>query len=256
MDFTVRKPMHVFALFGLIIALLVLVVLPLISYLGFFPFVTSVQRETIPESIRSIVELSALLIQLIFLVLGLFIGVPLLWYTLVNNLSVKEMFSRMKLRFEELDTAFLWGLLAVATGFAVIFAIGLSLTLLGFDITDAGNISELELYFSLPSMFILLTVQPVGEEIFFRGFLFDKINYLTGEKTAVFSTALLFGIAHLSYGKMYSAVMTGILGIILGYVVIKTKNLSSAIIAHVLFNVTSFTLFLLSQSLGFEALML
>jgi hypothetical protein len=201
-------------------------------------------------------EIITLFVQLIFLVFGVFIGVPLLWYILVNNLSLTEISSRIKLKVKGLDMALLWGVISVMVGFSLILVIALSLKFLGFNLKDSGNISELELYFSVPSMLVLLTIQPIGEEIFFRGFLLDKISNLTGEKTAIFSTALLFGMAHLSYGKAYSAAMTGLLGIIFAVLVVRTRNLTSAIFAHILFNITSFTLFLVGKSLNMETLIL
>ena len=54
--------------------------------------------------------------------------------------------------------------------FAIIVAIGAIMTYLGFDLTDSSNIPELESYFSLPLMLVLIAFQPIGEEIFFRGF--------------------------------------------------------------------------------------
>jgi membrane protease YdiL (CAAX protease family) len=44
--------------------------------------------------------------------------------------------------------------------------------------------------------------------------------------------------------------MPMLMGILLGYIVIKTKNLTAAIIAHILFNMASFVLYLFSQNLG------
>ena len=105
-------------------------------------------------------------------------------------------------------------------------------------------------------MLFIVVFQSTTEEIFFRGFLLDKINTLAGKEIAILTTAILFGMAHLSYGKIYPALMTGVFGILLGYVVMKTKNLNTAIIAHILFNITSFALYIASQSLNLEALIL
>jgi len=91
-------------------------------------------------------------------------------------------------------------------------------------------------------MFFLVAIQPIGEEIYFRGFLYDKIeNYASGP-FAVVITAVLFGIAHMSYGKEIPVIMIILMGLVLGFIVYKTKNLYSSIIAHIIFNVTSFTL--------------
>ncbi|UCD14521.1 MAG: CPBP family intramembrane metalloprotease [Thermoplasmatales archaeon] len=256
MDFSIKKPSHLFVLLALIVVLLIVVVFPLLSFFGMFNSLQSAQMGGIPENIRLIFEIFALLIQIVILVVLLFIGVPWLWYSLVNKLTLKEMLFRLKLRFEEIDVAFLWGIIAVIVAFGIFFLIGAASTLLGFDLTDTSNIPEIQQYFSLPSIFILLIIQPVGEEIFFRGFLLDKINLLAGKEIAIFTTAVLFGMAHLSYGNIYPALMTGVLGILFGYVVIKTKNLNAAIIAHILFNIASLTLYTVGQYLNLEALIL
>jgi len=256
MDFNIKKPSHILALIGLIIAFLIIIIIPLISYFGFFSSIQTVQIEKIPQNIRFIVEIIALLIQILILVIVLFIGVPWLWYLLVNKLSIKEMLNRIKLRFENLDIAFFWAIITVIVGFGIFFTIGIILLFFGFDPIETSNIPDIELIFSLPSIIILVVVQPVGEEIFFRGFLLDKINSLTGKETAILTTGILFGIAHLSYAKIFPAIMTALLGILFGYIVVKTKNLNTAIIAHILFNLTSVTFYVFGQSLNLESLIL
>ena len=81
------------------------------------------------------------------------------------------------------------------------------------------------------------------------------MSYL-GKETAILTTGILFGIAHLSYAKIFPAIMTAILGILFAYIVIKTKNLNTAIIAHILFNLTSVTFYILGQTFNLEALIL
>ena len=137
-------------------------------------------------------------------------------------------------------------------------AVSAILLLLNYDLTqinEMGNIDDIAAIFSPISMLIILAFQPIGEEIFFRGFLLNKTAAIIREKTrlkentaavnsiAILITAIIFGIAHLSYGKLYPVAMTIVLGLILGFVVVKTKNLFSSILAHVLFNLTSFIIY-------------
>jgi len=114
----------------------------------------------------------------------------------------------------------------------------------------------LELLFSIPSILFLITLQPIAEEFFFRGFLLDKFSSTHGAIVGVLLSSLFFGLAHLSFNNLYPAVMTGCIGILLAFLVVKTKNLTAAIIAHVLFNLASFTLYLVGNDLVTEALML
>jgi membrane protease YdiL (CAAX protease family) len=178
----------------------------------------------------------------------MFIVVPLLWYRFVNNYSVRKMLSKIQLRKEGMDLAALWGFLTVLVMFFILFIISLFFTFYGVSIDDSSNITDLEQVFTLPSIFIIIIFQPIGEEIFFRGFLFDKINAISGRKSALVVTSLLFGIAHLTYGNIYPAVITGVLGFLLAYMVVKTKNLITSIVAHILFNVFSITLYIIGNS--------
>jgi membrane protease YdiL (CAAX protease family) len=144
----------------------------------------------------------------------------------------------------------LWGIITTIFAFIIIIAIGILLTYLGINIEESSNIPELESYFSFPLILVLIIFQPIGEEIFFRGFLFEKINAFIGVKTAIITTSLLFGIAHLTFGNVYPAVITTVIGIVLAILVIKTKNLYSAITTHILFNIVSISFYILNKSIN------
>lgn len=240
MDFNFEKPSHIFSLLLLIASFLFIFVLPIVT---FFVLLDSPQ---LLESI-DISEASAIGSQL--LVIAVFIFVPFAWYFVVNKLRFRGILERIKLVSEDIDKALLWGILAAIVIFFVIFVIELALISLGHSAQDLSNIPDIQRLFSWPTMFFLVTIQPIGEEIFFRGFLFDKIEHFAGGAVAIVITAFLFGLAHMSYGKIFPVLMPILMGIVLGYIVLKTKNLYSAIIAHVVFNVTSLTLAYLSWEL-------
>ena len=173
------------------------------------------------------------LIKLIFEARGpLFLDVP------DETMTIKESFSRLKLRLDRIDMAFLWGILAAINIFILIFIIEFALIRMGYQAEDLSNIPDIRQLFSWPTMFFLVGFQPIAEEIFFRGFLFDKIEKFAGGIFAIVITAFLFGLAHMSYGKIFPVVMPILIGLILGYIVYKTKNLYSSIIAHIVFNIT------------------
>ncbi len=154
----------------------------------------------------------------------------------------------MKLTFVNFDIAFLWGIVVTIIIFLIFFIIEFLLIVLGFNPDVLGNIQDLEKYFTPVSLFILVSVQPIAEEIFFRGFLLDKIGTFAGQNVAIFSTAVLFGIAHMSYGKIYPVFFPMIMGVLLAYVVIKTRNIYASIFAHIFFNVTSFIIYFAFKS--------
>ncbi len=248
MDFDVKKPLHIFALVIFVVAFAMVILLPIYSFFNAPLSIESTQIEAASGLFRVIVEIIALIIQILLVAIGIFIIIPFIWYFLVNRLSFKEILFHIKLRKEGMDMAILWGVVSTIVMFAILFVIGIILTLYGVNLDESSNITDLEQLFSLPSIFFIVIFQPIGEEIFFRGFLLDKINAMAGRETAIVLTSILFGIAHLTYGNIYPAIMTGILGLILAYMVLKTKNLTTAIVAHIFFNVVSVMLYILGQS--------
>jgi len=248
MDFDVKKPSHILALVILVVAFAMVILLPIYSFFNAPLSIDSTQIEATSGLFRVIVEIIALVIQILLVAIGVFIIIPFIWYFLVNRLSFKEILFHIKLRKEGIDMAILWGVVSTVVMFAILFVIGIILTFYGFNLDESSNITDLEQLFSLPSIFFIVIFQPIGEEIFFRGFLLDKINAMAGRETAIVLTSILFGIAHLTYGNIYPAIMTGILGLILAYMVLKTKNLTTAIVAHIFFNVVSVMLYILGQS--------
>ena len=246
MDFNIKKPTHIFALLVILFAFFLIIVYPALSFFGVFPSTQTAGMEIT----ESLILFSSIIAVLIFL------GTPFLWYLLVNKYSIKEMLFNLKLRSERIDEAFLWGILAAIAMLVIVFVIGYLLYALGVDQENLSNIEDLAGKLSIASMLFIIVFQSISEEIFFRGFLLEKIDSIAGKKMAIFVTAILFGLAHMSYGKIYPAIMPIIMGIFLGYIVVKTKNLYSAITAHMIFNFASFILYIFAQSLNLEALIL
>ena len=203
---------------------------------------TPIQRLTL--------EMSLLFVQLLVVFAGLIL-VPILWYIFVNRISFKEMFSRLQLQRERLDQAILWGIITIVVAFAITLTIGLLyFYLTKINPNDLSNIPDLQQLFAVPSLYLLVTVQPFCEEFFFRGFLLEKITKVFGTTVAIISTAVLFGISHLSYTYAYTAGIAFILGVIFALVVVRTKNLYSAIFAHTAINIMSLTLYFFGKSFG------
>jgi membrane protease YdiL (CAAX protease family) len=249
MDFTVRKPTHVLAFLLLFGTFLLFIGYPLISV--FFPTtIPTIYSGSMSPLQRLSVEMTLLFFQFVFVFFG-FIFVPILWYKFVNQISVKEIFERVRLTRKGLDMALLWGFIIIILAFGMTLTIGLVyMYLTNVDPNTLSNIPDLEQLFSLPSLYILVAVQPFCEEFFFRGFLLEKIQKIGGVPLAVILTSILFGISHLSYTYAYAAFIAIFLGILFSSVVIKTKNLYSSIFAHTVINIVSLTLFVFGKSLG------
>ena len=249
MDFSFKKPTHLFALLGLLGALFLFVVYPLISVFSVTP-IPSLYTPSMTPVQKLTLEASLLFFQFLFVFAGLIL-VPLLWYKLVNQISLKEMFARLNLRKEGLHNAILWGFITVIVAFGITMTIGL--IYLFFTKTNPStlsNIPDLQQLFSITSLYLIVAIQPFCEEFFFRGFLLEKITKAGGTTIAVVTTSVLFGISHLTYTYAYTAIIAVILGVLLALVVLKTKNLYSAIFAHTVINITSLTLYFFGKSFG------
>jgi membrane protease YdiL (CAAX protease family) len=76
-------------------------------------------------------------------------------------------------------------------------------------------------------------IAPVIEEIIFRGILLNKIRRY-GDKTALWISAFAFGFFHLNTSQIIYATA---LGLIFGYVALKTNGIQYSIILHMAINI-------------------
>lgn len=249
MDFTFKKPIHLLALLLLFGTFALFIASPLISLFSSTQIPSLYSDSMVPLQ-RLTIEMLLLFFQFLFVFFGLIL-VPILWYKLVNQLSLKEIFAKVQLRREGLDMALLWGVITVIAAFGVTLTLGLVyMYLTKIDPETLSNITDLQQLFSVPSLYLLVAIQPFCEEFFFRGFLFEKIQKTAGIPLAVLLTSVLFGVSHLSYTYAYAAITAVLLGVLFSLVVIKTKNLYAAIFAHTLINIASLTLYFTGKSFG------
>lgn len=254
MHFNWKKPAHLFAFFMLFISFFVFLILPLLSLvMPVADIDTMNQFGDLEGSFALIFELILLIVQLIIVIL-LFILVPFLWYRLVNNFSIQQILRQIKLKKQNLDMAFLYGIITAIIALGLVLIIGTVLSYVGITDENASNIQDLELFFSIPAIFFLITVQPIAEEIFFRGFLLDKFEITVGKYPSIIITSILFGLAHVSMGNVIPAFIISIVAVVFGYMVIRTRNLMVGIIGHVLFNLISFVLYLIGKEILTEGI--
>jgi len=99
-------------------------------------------------------------------------------------------------------------------------------------------------FFSRPSDAYLIaafavTLGPLMEELFFRGFLYPVLRRRTGVVLAVFLTALPFGLMHYLQYKSWSAVLViTLVGTVLTIVRAVTNSVSASFLVHVGYNGT------------------
>jgi membrane protease YdiL (CAAX protease family) len=240
------KPLHIFALLLILVSLTFYIAYPVYLFAASQSVTPSQELQDILDKIP-LGEVYILIAELIFAFV-LLILIPLLWYVVVNSISFRKAISRIRITTENIDIAFLWGILAAILIYVIIFVLSFILQILGVSSTDLSNVTDLD-FLSPPVLFVLVAVIPVAEEIFFRGFLLEKIESFAGQNIAIVTTSILFGIAHMGYGKIFPVIMPMIMGLLLAYIVIKTKNLFASIFAHVTFNVTVIIIYFLFDTL-------
>lgn len=101
----------------------------------------------------------------------------------------------------------------------------------GSEITDPVG----ELIASSPIWLLFITVViigPIFEELIFRKLMIDRLSRY-GELVAVMTSSIAFGLFHGNFYQFFYAVM---LGLILGYMYAKTRNIKYSIIMHMLIN--------------------
>ena len=127
-------------------------------------------------------------------------------------------------------------------------AINLSIgSVLGGEITN--DVSDMIM--ETPIWLIVLAViiiGPIFEELIFRKIIFDRISRF-GTKTAIIVTAVAFGLFH---GNLYQLFYATALGLVLGFIYAKTRNVLYPILMHMIINCLG-TLPVLLLSESFEA---
>jgi membrane protease YdiL (CAAX protease family) len=134
-------------------------------------------------------------------------------------------------------------------GIAGVSFLGVGALMLGFDILGRflpmPKSTPFDQFFARPSDAYLtaafaISLGPLIEEIFFRGFLYPVVARRLGVGWGIFFTALPFGLMHfVQYGYSWGAVLIVFLvGVVLTMVRAMTKSVAASFLAHVGYNGT------------------
>ena len=122
---------------------------------------------------------------------------------------------------------------------------------------DTENVYNRVILLPVPALILAFTLAPLGEELFFRGFLFRKISEMFGGKTAnapgrnrrfskimpwaigALASSALFALMHAAYGSYAELAVAFAVGLALCIGVKKTNSLVPAVLAHAAFNFVS-----------------
>jgi len=147
-------------------------------------------------------------------------------------------------------------------GIAGVSFVGAGVLMLGFDILGRflpmPKSTPFDQFFDRPldaylTAAFAVTLGPLMEELFFRGFLYPVVARRWGAVWGVFFTALPFGLMHFfQYGNSWAAVLIVFLvGVVLTSLRAMTKSVAASFLAHVGYNGTLMVLAALSTD-GFR----
>jgi membrane protease YdiL (CAAX protease family) len=99
---------------------------------------------------------------------------------------------------------------------------------------------------SLGVMAVVLAA-PVGEEVFFRGFVFSALRARFGLPRGVLLSAVVFGLVHFLGGPLLVVLMT-CFGVALALLFHRRGSLAAPIAAHAIFNLIGYTLIVVERT--------
>ena len=111
---------------------------------------------------------------------------------------------------------------------------------------------EGDIWSALFMFFMLVVIAPVFEEFVYRGVLMDALKPY-GNGLAIFTTGILFGLAHANFQQIF---YTAVIGIFLGYIANVTGSIFSTTILHAMVNGISGIMVLLLSTNGVQEFIL
>lgn len=115
-------------------------------------------------------------------------------------------------------------------------------------VSQAVAATQLSASLFLPMLLCHALLAPVGEELFFRGYLLGSFEACVGRRRAVAATSLLFALAH-GFGSMTPVHL--LLGLLFALLALRANSVLAPMLAHACYNAALVSL----QFLGAGALL-
>jgi membrane protease YdiL (CAAX protease family) len=188
------------------------------------------------------VELSATLVWVngVLLLVG-FTVPPLVWVAAFYQGGWRAWGHALFLRFHQPLLQIGLGVLGALGMLVLALLVGLLLSLVGYD-PENPVVEELAGFVTWPLVFWIALTAAIGEEVFFRGFLQPRVGIVL--------SAVLFGFLHLSYGVPLQVIMPLAFGFLLSALVVWTRSLVPAVVAHFGYNFGVGALLIAGRELG------
>ena len=135
-----------------------------------------------------------------------------------------------------------WGPAAAAYGiyFACAIAIALLLSPQQDDVTRELGFGEGRLAADIAVGLLIVVAAPLGEEVFFRGFMFGGLRRRTPWLVAALLSGGLWGLFHLPGGSWGVVLQLSIFGVLLGWLYERTGSIWPGIAVHAVNNALAF----------------
>lgn len=160
------------------------------------------------------------------------IGFPV-FYLMIKNLPEEEKRESKTLGvFEVIKICFMSYSIVYIVNFLTNILMMLIAVIKGSEVTNP-LVNMLEGSNWIWSLIFAGILSPIIEEMMFRGVMLNKLRRY-GDKVAIITTAILFGLFHANFSQFFYAVA---LGMIFAYVALKTGTIKYSIILHIVVNI-------------------
>lgn len=160
------------------------------------------------------------------LALILFVVAAATWLWLIDDLDLRQMVDELRMNPGDLPRGAVYGVLATLAGFIILAGLSFAMQQLGIEPSNP-QADAIASALSPWSAVAVAALAGLGEEIYFRGFLLDRVGNL--------AQASLFAMVHATYLTAFQVLLPFALGLAFGWLVRKT-NLWTAIVSHTTFN--------------------
>ena len=151
----------------------------------------------------------------------------------VKEFRAKDLFRRSRLDAKWISVGVLSALGIQAVS---LFVQGILINLTGLigmseEEASIGNMSD-DMFLNVLIILYYVVIAPITEEILVRGMIMNSLAPVS-RKFALIASALLFGLMHGNFNQMFNGFL---LGLILGYIALKSGSIIPSIIAHMTVN--------------------
>jgi membrane protease YdiL (CAAX protease family) len=155
-------------------------------------------------------------------------------YNAITRYKSKELFSTQGITPKFIITAIILTLFFQQISILLMNGLSVALYNIGYEVLFNYEIST-DVPTRLADYFATIVLAPIAEEMFYRGIILRSAARVS-QRYAIFFSALIFGLMH---GNPYQMILGFLIGIVLGYVTIKTGSIIPSIICHMANNIVA-----------------